>query len=140
MIFASNAARAWQTAEATAETLGLSVVRTCDLCEMHPGEAEGLTPQEMEARWGPTYAVVPGAMPYEEWLPAAVATLRSLVRAHDGQTIVGFTHTAVLNAAATVLSDLPVGDPLRFANGSISEWSSRDGTFEQIRLNETRHL
>src|SRR5688572_21091756 len=44
VLLASNAPRAYQTAEILAEAMGIPVTeRTCSLCEMHPGAAEGLT-------------------------------------------------------------------------------------------------
>ena len=49
VVLASRSARAITTAEIVADALGVAVAeRTCDLCEVHPGAAEGLTPAEME--------------------------------------------------------------------------------------------
>ena len=47
-MLASRASRTIETADAVASALGTELSEsTCDLCEMHPGEAEGLTEEEM---------------------------------------------------------------------------------------------
>src|SRR5438552_3169126 len=54
VILASRAKRAIDTAQIVADALSVQVAeRTCDLCEAHPGAAEGLTPEEMDREYGP---------------------------------------------------------------------------------------
>jgi broad specificity phosphatase PhoE len=48
VILASKARRSIDTAEILADRLDVSLKDcTCDLCEMHPGAAEGLTPAQL---------------------------------------------------------------------------------------------
>jgi broad specificity phosphatase PhoE len=86
-IAASQAARAWQTAEIIATPHTLVVDRTCSLCEMHPGEAEGMTVEEMNASFGPNYGEVPGAEYHPSWLPGAIERLEQLANAWIGHTV-----------------------------------------------------
>src|SRR5699024_2175988 len=52
-ILTSRAARTIETGAAVAAALGMAPGQpTCALCEMHPGEAEGLTVAEMNDRFG----------------------------------------------------------------------------------------
>ncbi|HEY9266696.1 MAG TPA: histidine phosphatase family protein, partial [Mycobacterium sp.] len=96
-VITSRAARAEQTGRIVAEALGTSVDETtCDLCEMHPGRAEGLTPEEMRETFGPTYAEVPGAEHWPDWLPGAATRLAERGRRHQGETILAFTHYGVI--------------------------------------------
>ena len=54
---------------------GLTVVDDCDLCEMHNGEADGLTWQEYDARYGRFNIVVEGAVRVRETAESAVGAV-----------------------------------------------------------------
>ncbi|HLQ82081.1 MAG TPA: histidine phosphatase family protein, partial [Bacillota bacterium] len=99
-VVTSRAARTIETGAAVAEALGIvPAAPTCDLCEMHPGEAEGLTVAEMQQRWGRNYAAVPGAQYFPDWLPGAQRRLRVLAEQHRGRTVLAVTHNAVVRVS-----------------------------------------
>lgn len=108
VIMTSKAARTIETAQTVAAALHLTVEPpTCELCENHPGQAAGLTYREMEQRFGPTYADVPGAEYFPDWLPRGVAALRTLAERHHGQTVIAVTHHAVIKASFVALGQMP---------------------------------
>jgi len=96
-LYASVMARAMETAEIIAPALGGLPVRTdCDLCEIHPGEAEGMSWADYEAQygsstWGPAQyhrPWAPGAETVAELVTRAGRRLWQLVTEHPGETVV----------------------------------------------------
>jgi broad specificity phosphatase PhoE len=104
VVLASNARRSIDTAEVLAATLGVEVAeRTCDLCEEHPGAAEGLTPAEMQRQFGPSYQSVPGAEDFPTVIARVGAALERIAatyaagparRAGDGSSAIAVTSSA----------------------------------------------
>ena len=150
VILASKARRSYQTAEILAERLGVSVLAyTCDLCESHPGAAEGLTTAEIEQRFGPSYASVPGAEPFSEFLPRACASLERIVRTYQGRQILAVTHSGIIRASFVAFGKMPIPQALqiRSEHTSVTEWSSTaevDMEGERVwrleRYNDAAHL
>ena len=88
----------------------LSFERDCGLCELHPGEADGLSWSEMEERFGaPDWDRSPGA-PYapggESWLDfyfRCEQVLTKFVARHRGERIVLVVHGGVIEQAMKML-------------------------------------
>jgi broad specificity phosphatase PhoE len=154
-VLSSRARRAIQTAEAIAAALGSTLSEpTCDLCEVHPGEAEGLTQEEMRQRFGPSYAYVPGAEHYPDWLPRATQALNRIASAYAGRTVICSTHAGVLRASFVAFGKMADAEAAMTtaANTSITEWSClvsgvlekdpyRDrGVWKLDRYNDIAHL
>jgi broad specificity phosphatase PhoE len=149
-VLASRSPRAIQTAAAVAEAAGLIVAEeTCDLCEMHPGEAEGLTYAEMAERFGPNYGYVPGAEYFPDWLPNGVANLQGLAERYRGKTVVCATHNAVVAATFMAFGRMPHREveTIGTDNTGITEWfcsldesDRRAGIWSIARHNDTGHL
>lgn len=154
-VLASRARRAIQTAEAVASALGIDMSQpTCDLCEMHPGKAEGLTDQEMRERFGPSYAYVPGAEHYPDWLRGAGEALNRIASAYAGRMVICSTHAGVVRASFVAFGKMAYREAAMTAanNTSITEWSclvdgvlERDprrerGVWRLERYNDTAHL
>jgi probable phosphoglycerate mutase len=154
-VMSSRARRAIETAEAVAAAIGISVSEPdCDLCEMHPGEAEGLTQQEMEQRFGPSFEFVPGAECFPDWLPRADAALNRIASTFAGRTVVCLTHAGVIRASLVNFGMMPRREASMTipANTSITEWSCLvDGVLESNpfrargvwcleRFNDVAHL
>jgi broad specificity phosphatase PhoE len=118
---------------------------TCDLCQMHPGAAEGLTQQEMAERFGPNYAFVPGAEAWLDFVPRATEALEELARAHSGRTVIGVIEGAMVKASFIAFGKmpLPAAEVIMTDYASITEWSClvegdvrRLGTWRLERYNE----
>jgi probable phosphoglycerate mutase len=126
VVLASNARRSIDTAAILAAALGVPVAeRTCDLCEMHPGAAEGLTQAEMERRYGPSYGHVPGAEPFLDWLPRARAGLARVAATYRGRPILAVTHSGLIRASFVAFGGLSVAEAsdLQPPNTGITAWS-----------------
>jgi broad specificity phosphatase PhoE len=138
-LYASTLPRAKETAAILAPALDawrtgapLSVRADCGLCELHPGEADGLTWAEYGARFtlpdwdvDPGTPIAPGGEGWSGFVDRASSALADLVGAHPGQTVVVATHAGVVEAS--VLRFLPV-DPavirlrLRTIHASLTVW------------------
>lgn len=146
-VVSSRRRRSIETAEEIAAAFGIPTGEpTCDLCEMHPGAAEGLTQEEMEVRYGPNYAFVPGAESWSDFVPRAADALARIAPAHPGRAIVGVTESAVVKASFIVFGQMqpPAAEVIRTDPGSITEWSClvrgdvrRVGTWRLERYNDT---
>ncbi len=81
-------------------------VQDCGLCEMHPGDADGMVWDEMIATFGPvdwdvdpTQPLSPGGESWAGMYDRVVAALWALARRHAGQRIVIATHGGVIEQA-----------------------------------------
>jgi probable phosphoglycerate mutase len=133
VLLASVLPRAIETASIIAPGLGLEIGgRECDLCEVHTGEADGLTWTEYAARYGsfdmeaePDRVFAPEG---ESWNSFHERVGRMLVRIageHEGRTVVAVCHAGVIMATMRVLLGIPhpgTGARLRPANTGLTEW------------------
>lgn len=119
---------------------------TCDLCQMHPGAAEGLTQQEMAERFGPNYAFVPGAESWADFVPRATESLGRIARIHRGRTVIGVVEAAMIKTSFVAFGGMPrpAAEVITTDDASITEWSClvegdvrRIGTWRLERYNET---
>jgi probable phosphoglycerate mutase len=147
--------RAVETAEIIAPAIGGHVpVQDCDLCEIHPGEGEGLTWAEYQEKYwvDDLDPSVPGAPNAESWLGFADRVARTLERyaeAHADQTIVAAVHGGVVEQSVFHLLGLdPTSNQAgHVANTSITEWRFAVNPFrpgpprwELVRYNDAAHL
>ena len=150
VVLASNSRRSIDTAEILADTLGVPVAeRTCDLCEVHPGAAEGLTPEEMERQYGPSYQSVPGAEDFPTLITRVGAALERIAAAYQGRQILAATHSGVIRASFVAFGRMPVlqAGQVWSTNTGITEWSTieeSDTGSERLwrldRHNDAAHL
>ena len=147
-IYSSPLRRARQTADAVAARTGLGVTELPDLSEYDFGEAQGLTWDEMRARfrvrgrdWGR------GAIPGEEGMPAFRArvsrSVGALLARHGDETVAVVLHGGVIGAVAAWVFGL--GDDefaqIFTANCGVSELEAApDGRPLLRSLNEVCHL
>jgi probable phosphoglycerate mutase len=126
--------RAIETAEIIAPALGdVAVDQRCELCEIHPGEGDGLTWEEFTtlyrpeglASGNPYQAMAPEG---ESWASFTVRVGEALLRAaadQAGETVVVVCHGGVVEGAFATLGGLPLRRPFdaRVQNTSLTEWS-----------------
>jgi len=119
-VYASDLGRAWHTARALAEPLGLPLTAEPGLRERCFGMLEGLTRQQIDQDWPdlarrwhrrePDFAP-DGAESLRLFQARCLATVDRLVAGHAGQTIALVSHGGVLDAlyraAARVALDAP---------------------------------
>lgn len=159
-LYASILPRAIETAEVIAPAVGRSagdIVRECDLCESHSGEADGMRWEDWRERYLPEYG---DRTPYDPWAPGAESwaemcvrvgrALHGLARRHRGETVVIACHGGVIEASFSVLAKLPVSREWRtqIQNTSITEWVLRPDDFNPgsgarwtlVRFSDAAHL
>lgn len=155
VLYSSTLPRAVETAEAIAPVLGAPPVKQDeDLCELAPGEADGITWEEFRERYtwpGGTGEVfrpmAPGAESWARFSERAGAALTRLADDHEGQTVVAACHGGVVMGSFHALAELPLVQRflLRIENTSITEWEREpSGTDEDrwtlVRFNDAAHL
>jgi probable phosphoglycerate mutase len=144
--------RAIETAEVIAEGLGVGtacIPHDCGLCERHPGEADGLTWDELVARYGPLDPVrepdrpmSPGGETGRAFRRRALAGVEALAARHAGGTVLAVTHGGVILAATLALLGVaPRSFAHELANTSVTEWvRTDDGRWLLHRFNDAAHL
>ncbi|HEX8803900.1 MAG TPA: histidine phosphatase family protein, partial [Acidimicrobiales bacterium] len=144
--------RAVETAEIVAEGLvddPSAIPRDCDLCERHPGDADGWSWEELAARHGgvdpvrhPDRPPAPGGESGRAMRQRVVATVAQLSHRYPGRTVLVVTHAGViLHATLHLLGLGPRWFAHDLANTSVTEWV-RDGEGRWLlgRFNDAAHL
>ncbi len=138
-LYSSVLPRAVETAERLRAVVGrgpkaLGPVRQrCDLCELHSGQADGLTWEEVVERFGvpdwdrdPSLPLAPGGESWSSFVVRASDAVRGLVRRHPGELVVAAVHAGVIEA--TMISFLGVAAEIyrrgwvRIVHASMTEW------------------
>ena len=159
VLYASTLPRAVETAEAIAPALGNPAVKQDeDLCELDPGEADGITWEEFRERYtwageaAATSATVyrpmaPGAESWARFSERVGAALHRLADDHTGQTVVVACHGGVIMGSFHAFGQLPLVYRFLFDidNTSLTEWRRHPaGSSEQrwtlTRFNDAAHL
>lgn len=151
-LFTSVLPRAVQTGAIVAEALGRDVTDArCSLCERHPGEADGLTWEEYEARYatvsfpgvGDDVPFSPGGESWSQFVGRAGGALFDLARRHAGRLVVVVAHGGIVDASLIRFLGLAAhGAGIRFhaENASITEWLHTGACWQLRRYNDAAHL
>ncbi len=150
-LYTSVLPRAIQTAELLAAglTAGLTAVADCDLCELHPGEADGLTWQEFVDRFGvpdwandPTVPLAPGGESWTSFYERCTNAFARLVNTHPGERVVLVVHGGVVEQAMKSVLDVQPGDRLRLMtrNCSMTEIEYDGESVRLLRYNDVAPL
>ncbi len=164
-LFASVLPRAVETAALLAPAVGArDLVADCDLCELHPGDADGMTWDEYLAtyhpdgyRADPERPLAPGGESWVGFTARVGAALHRLATDHAGQTVVVACHGGVIVSSMVVLMGLPPSEgppgepgvrPVRFdpVNASVTVWERPVAELEHgaawrlARYNDAAHL
>jgi broad specificity phosphatase PhoE len=145
--------RARQTADILASALSAGLIEEAsNLCEVNPGEADGLAWEDYRARYGafdlqtsPSRPFAPGGESWDEFTVRVRATLDSLRERFDGQTVVAITHAGFVVAAFLGVIDATLRRPgmrLRLdpAHTALTEWRVSGTTWQLARYNDAHHL
>jgi broad specificity phosphatase PhoE len=152
VLLASVLPRAIETASIIARGLGLEISgQECDLCELHTGDADGLTWTEYAARYGsfdmeaePDRVFAPAGESWNSFHERVRRTLERVARDYEGQTVVAVCHAGVIMASMRVLLGIPLGTRarLRPTNTGLTEWE-HDASPDRWTLhsfNDASHL
>lgn len=144
--------RAIETAEIIAPGLGLELsARECDLCEVHTGEADGLTWVEHADRFGsfdmeaePDRVFAPEGDSWNSFHERVRGALERLATTYAEQTVVAVCHAGVIGASLRVFlgSANPTTGAVRPSNTGLTEWEHDPvgGRWTLHSFNEAVHL
>jgi probable phosphoglycerate mutase len=145
--------RAVETAEILAPALGgVPVEQRCELCELHPGESDGLAWDEYRRLYGgvdvaadPGAPVAPGGESLAGFQARGRQALRRVIDEHAGRTVAVVCHGGVVACSFLAFFDLPVDRPMpafvQVENTSLTEWAQDDrGRWWLARHNDVAHL
>lgn len=138
-LYSSVLPRATETAERLRAVVGPGpralgpVVARCDLCEVHPGECDGMPWDEMVDSLGvpdwdldPTRPIAPGGESWSGFVRRASAAVRDVVAAHPGELVVAAVHAGVIEATMIAFLGVPAETArrgwLRIVPASLTEW------------------
>lgn len=151
-IYSSVLPRAIETGEILISAIGNNLVldKQCNLCELHPGIADGLGWQQADDEFGlkdffhdPNQPLSPQGESWASFLNRVKDSLENLVKTHPGQNIVVATHGGMIDGSLIQFLGLPYYGrraQLRSSNASITEWSFSDSKWRLVRYNDTAHL
>ena len=156
VLIVSEIPRAIETAEIIAPGLGLPIDRQeCDLCEVHTGEADGLTWEEYDERYGsfdmeaePDRVFAPDGDSWNSFHARVQGVVKRIAVDHPEETVVAVCHAGVIMAAMRGLLGIPHlgrtarAAQLRPSNTGLTEWE-HDPDLDHWSLhsfNETEHL
>jgi broad specificity phosphatase PhoE len=145
--------RARQTAEILKNALSVKLIEEDpSLCELHPGEADGLSREDYRARYGafdlqafPDRPFALGGESWSKFIERVQTILLRLANRFNGQTVVAVTHAGFVVAsflmlfdATTPRSDVKVWlDP---ENTALTEWYVSGTIWRLVRYNDAYHL
>jgi probable phosphoglycerate mutase len=124
----------------------------CDVCELHPGAADGLTWEDYVARFGsrdwdadPHQPIAPGGESWVSFVTRVDGALDRLVDGGAGRTVVVACHAGVVEAS--MLAKLPMVDgrsglrlQLRTTHASLTTWEVDDDRWRLLAYNDAGHL
>ena len=150
-IYSSPLSRAVKTAEAIAQHFNLLVQAHPGIADIDYGQWQGLTPDEVKARWpeihhawynAPHTARIPGGETLQDLRARGMAAVNELAARHAGQTFVMVGHT-VINRII-LLGVLGLGNDhfwrLKQDTCAINVFEADGGEFTLASLNDTCHL
>ena len=150
-LLTSPVPRARQTADIlTAALAALSPAEDDGLCELCPGEADGMAWDAYRARFGsfdliaePDRPFAPGGESWAAFTRRVRVTLDRLVRVYDGRSVVAVTHAGFIVASVLVAFDIPrPGTRARLdpRHTSLTEWWVEEGIWHLERFTDATHL
>ena len=151
-LYTSVLPRALETAEIAFAGTGLEhdITADCDLCELHPGEADGLTWDEFRHRYGepdfdadPDQVVAPGGESWRSFVARASGALTRVAEAHPSERVVVVCHGGVIEASLVAFLPVAPDRPrlgLVTEHTSITEWERTGDRWRLLRYNDAAHL
>lgn len=153
VLLSSTLPRAIETAQVIAPALGLDIgSHDDDLCEVHPGDADGLTWAEYAVHHGsfdmeaePDRIFAPAGESWNSFHDRVHRTLVRITQEYADQTVLAVCHAGVVVASLRILLGMPRAGgvtQLRPTNTGLTEWSHDPGPdrWTLHRFNDAAHL
>ena len=133
-VYASPLSRAFETGAIIARELGLPEPEAVpEVAERRYGDAEGLTGDEIDARF-PGETLVPGRETREEVAARVLPAIVALAERHPGENIVLVSHGGVIRTILNVVAPDQHPEPIR--NGSVHSFRHTDGTLDLVAFDD----
>jgi probable phosphoglycerate mutase len=111
-----------------------AVVERCDLCELHPGESDGMTWERVVDELGvpdwdrdPDVPIARGGESWSGFIVRASEALRAMARRHPGELVVAVVHAGVIEASMIsflgVPSEIYRRGWVHIVHASMTEWA-----------------
>ena len=151
-LYASDIARAWETAQIIGDTLGLTPQTMPELREIDVGRWEGLTPEQLyrqfpdhmqEYERDPARTVRLGGESYAQLQERALVALQRIQETHrHDETILAVSHGGTIRALLCHVIGLDLGyfGRMWLDNGSLTELRYGKHGWRLYRLNDAAHL
>ena len=155
-VYCSVLPRAIETAEVILPALErwhegppLVLQRDCDLCELHPGEADGLTWGQFSDRFAapdwdhhPEHPLAPQAESWSSFVQRASSAVARVADRHPGELVVVVSHAGLVES--TILRFLPLRPDvhrlgLHTEHTSMTVWDRLEGGWRLQRFNDAAH-
>jgi len=138
-LYSSVLPRAVETAERLRPVVGPGpkalgpIIERCDLCELHPGQCDGLPWEEVVETFGvpdwdrdPGIPIAPGGESWSEFIVRASDAVREIVGRHPGELVVAAVHAGVIEACMITFLGVPPEiyrrGWVRIVHASMTEW------------------
>lgn len=128
----------------------LEIVDDCELCEMHNGQADGMTWSEYDAKYGrfnlmaePSRPFAPGAESWNDVVARVRRCMEGFADRYTGQTVVVVTHSGFVIASMLELlsvQNVPTRATLDPWYTSITGWSRKENRWSLECFNDVAHL
>ncbi|KAB7774359.1 histidine phosphatase family protein [Xanthomonas sp. LMG 12462] len=149
-IYTSPLSRCVRTGAAIAQATGVPTRTLDDLSDIHYGQWQGLTHEEVAARWPdiartwfamPDLAVIPGGETLADVLVRAMRVLQNILHHHSGQTVVLVGHDSINRVLLLQCLGLPLRRYWRIKQEPccVNQIVIEENDFTLYRLNETHH-
>lgn len=150
-VYSSPMRRCLATAAAIGKPFDQVPVATEGLNDIDYGKWQGLTPDEVKARWPdelsawyrrPDWAAIPDGETLQDVLARSAAALRDVVRRHPAETVVMVGHDSVNRVILLHALELPLSRYWRIRQDpcAINQLGFGDDGFIVASVNQTDHL
>jgi alpha-ribazole phosphatase/probable phosphoglycerate mutase len=150
-LYASDIARAWETAALIGASIGREPEPLPDLREINDGEWAGLTPDELLERFpehmaamrqAPDVTARLGGESYAQMQIRLVRAFERLAGLHRSQTVVAVSHGGAIRSLVCHLLGAPLAHfgRLWIDNGAFVEIIAHGDEWRVLRLNDAAHL
>ncbi len=149
-VYTSILPRSIETAAILRPGLGdIDQIPDCDLCELHAGESDAMTWDEVTANFGvpdwdehPEHVIAPEGDSWLSFYERCVGAFWRIVNSHDGQLVVLVVHGGVIENAMKMVQNLApeARMRLRTENCSMTEIEFKNGRLRLMRYNDRAPL
>jgi broad specificity phosphatase PhoE len=150
VLLSTSVKRAYETATIIGAQLNQPIQINDALCELLPGDADGLTWTDYRQRFSevdletqPDKPFAPNGESWNQFVDRVKTALNTLSQTYGDKDVIAVTHAGFIVVAFLVLFEAPFFNRhavIHPAYTSLTEWQVSDNTWQLIRFNDTHHL